>query len=113
MTEKIDNLQKYGKEQFDSAAAATSSITKTVQLIASETADYSKKAFESNSAFIEKLLCVKSYESAIQLQSEYWKTSYAGFIAQATKMGELYSSLAKEAFKPIESAFGKVYSQKY
>ena len=45
MTDKIDDLQKYGKEQFDSAAAATSSITKTVQLIASETADYSKKGF--------------------------------------------------------------------
>jgi hypothetical protein len=113
MTDKIDDLQKYGKEQFDTATAATSSIAKTMQLIASEAADYSKKTFESNSAFMEKLLGVKSYESAIQLQSEYWKTSYADFIAQATKMGELYSSLAKEAFKPLESAFGKVYSPKY
>jgi hypothetical protein len=26
------------------------------------------------------------------------------FVAEATKIGELYSSIAKEVFKPIESA---------
>jgi hypothetical protein len=31
----------------------------------------------------------------IQIQSEYAKTSHADFVAQATKMGELYSNLAK------------------
>ena len=38
----------------------------------------------------------------IQAQSEYAKTLYADFAAQATKMGELYSNLAKACFKPIE-----------
>jgi hypothetical protein len=61
---------------------------------------------------MEKLLGAKSYDTAIQIQSEYWKTSYAGFVAQATKIGELYSSLAKEAFKPVETAVNKVYSGK-
>jgi hypothetical protein len=114
MTEQqIDGIQKYGKEQFEAATAATNSIVKAIQLIASESADYSKKSFESGSAFMEKLLGAKSYDSAIQLQSEYWKSSYAGFIAQATKMSELYSTLAKEAFRPIESAFAKVSGGKY
>jgi hypothetical protein len=58
------------------------------------------------------LLGAKSYESAIQIQSEYWKSSYAGFVAEATKLSELYSSLAKEAFKPIEAAFAKVQTSK-
>jgi hypothetical protein len=40
----------------------------------------------------------------IQIQSDYAKTSYAAFVAQATKMGELHSSLAKAAFKPVEQA---------
>jgi hypothetical protein len=67
---------------------------------------------ENNSAFMEKLLGAKSYDTAIQIQSEYWKTSYASFVAQATKMGELYSSLAKEAFKPVETAVAKVHDGK-
>jgi hypothetical protein len=112
MAYEFDDIQKYGKEQFDAATAATTSFAKTLQAIATETADYSKKSFESGTAFMEKLLGAKSYDSAIQIQSEYWKNSYAGFIAQATKLGELYSSLAKEAFKPIENAFTKAQGGK-
>jgi hypothetical protein len=112
MTDTFDGIQTYGKEQLEAATAATSSFAKTIQAIASEAADYSKKSFESGSAFLEKLLGAKSYDNAIQLQSEYWKSSYAGFIAQATKMGELYSGLVREAFKPVESAFATIYNGK-
>ena len=112
MTNEFDDVQNYGKEQFGAAAAATTCFAKTLQTIATETADYSKNALENNSAFMEKLLGAKSYDTAIQIQSEYWKTSYAGFVAQATKIGELYSSLAKEAFKPIETAVAKAQGGK-
>ncbi len=33
---------------------------------------------------------------------------YEDFITQATKIGELYTNLAKEAFKPVESMIAKV-----
>lgn len=112
MASEFEDVQNYGKEQFGAAAAATTCFAKTLQTIATETADYSKKAFEHNSAFMEKLLGAKSYDTAIQIQSEYWKTSYSGFVAQATKIGELYSSLAKEIFKPVETAVAKVYNGK-
>ncbi len=112
MTDKFDDIQKYGKEQFEAATAATDSVVKTLQAIATETADYSRKSFESGSAFLEKLFGAKSYDSAIQLHSEYWKSSYAGFIAQATRLGELYSCLANEAYKPFGTAFAKVYNGK-
>ena len=116
MVNEFDDVQTYGKEQFGAAAAATACFAKTLHTIATETADYSKKALENNSAFMEKLLGAKSYDTAIQIQSEYWKTSYASFVAQATKIGELYSclakDLAKEALAPVETAVSKVYSGK-
>ena len=67
--------------------------------IAAETIDYSKKSFENGSAFVEKLLGAKSFESAIHIRSEYAKTSYADFVAYLTKIGKLNTKLAKEAFK--------------
>jgi len=108
MANEFEDVQKYGKEQFGAAAVATTNFAKTLQTIATETADYSKKALENNSVFMEKLLGAKSYDTAIQIQSEYLKTCYAGFVAQATKIGELYSKLAKEALKPVETAVTKV-----
>jgi hypothetical protein len=49
----------------------------------------------------------------IQIQSEYAKTAYADFVAQATKMGELHSNLAKAAFKPAEQAIAAMQGTKY
>jgi hypothetical protein len=112
MANEFDDVLSHGKEQFGAAAAATTCFAKTLRTIATETADYSKNAMENNSAFFEKLLGAKSYDTAIQIQSEYWKTSYASFVAQATKIGELYSSLVREAFKPVETAFTKLYNGK-
>ena len=46
----------------------------------------------------------------MEIQTAYAKTSYKSFVAQATKMGEIYTNIAKEAFKPVEAAFAKVQS---
>lgn len=112
MAYKYDDFQQIGKEQLEAATSTTACLAKSLQTIAAEATEYSKKSLESNSAFLEKLLGAKSIDSAIQIQSEYAKTSYAGFIAQATKFGELYSNLAKEAFKPIEAAISKAQGSK-
>ena len=112
MSYEFEHAQKYCKEQFDGVAAPAMWFSKTFQAIATETADYSKKSIEGGSALVEKLLAAKSYDSAMQIQSEYWKSSYAGFMTQATKMGELYSNLAKEALKPIETVLAKAQGGK-
>ena len=69
--------------------------------------DYSKKAFAASSAVVEKLLGAKSVETAIQIQTEYAKSAYEGFVAQASKINEIYVKLATEAFKPVETAFAE------
>ena len=106
MANIVEDFQKITKTQLESAALTTQSFVKGLQAIAAEVTDYSKKSMEAGSAFLERLLGVKSLESATQLQSEFAKSSYADFVAQATKIGELYSNLAKEAFKPIETLQG-------
>jgi len=104
MVANFDNVQQLGKDQFEAASSTASAIAKGWQGIAAETQDYSKKSFEKGRAFAEKLLGVKKFDEAIALQQEYAKSAYEDFVAQATKMGELYTGLAKEVFKPLESA---------
>lgn len=107
MALQFEEIQKASKEQFEQAAAAAASLTRGFQAIATETTDYSKRSLEHTSSFIEKLLAVKSFESAIQVQSEFAKSQLEGFIAQANKLGELYKDLAKEAFKPVETVLSQ------
>ena len=42
------------------------------------------------------------------MQSEYVKSAYEGFVARTTKLGELYTDLAKETYKPLEGILAKV-----
>ena len=110
MAYDFEAFQKFGKEQFDAASAAMSEVAKGLQAIATEAGDYSKKSFEDSSALVEKLVGAKKIDEAISLQTEYAKTSYEGFVAQATKMGEMYQAVAKEAFKPVEGAIAKMHA---
>ena len=103
MLKNFDDMQKYGKDQVDSTMRAWGHVSKGVQAIAAETADYSKKSFEEGSAALEKLLGAKSLEKAFEIQTAYAKSAYEGFVAQATRMGELYADLAKESYKPLET----------
>ena len=101
---QFDDMQKAGKEQLEHAAATAASMTRGFQAIATEATDYSKRSMEHTSSFIEKLMGAKSLETAIQIQSEFAKAQLEGFVAQATKMSELYKDIAKEAIKPVETA---------
>ena len=102
-----DQIQKFSKDNMDMAMASFGAWTKNAQAIASEFADYSKKSFEESTAALEKLMGAKSLEKAMEVQSEYLKSSYEEFVAQSTKLGELYAGLAKEAYKPFEGVMAK------
>lgn len=102
MTTNFQQTPGIGTNPFEAVVAATASTTKGLQAVATETTDYAKESFEKNRAHFEKLIGVKDFNEAIKLQSDFAKTTYEDFIAQATKIGNLYSDLAKEVFKPAK-----------
>ncbi|HEX2556536.1 MAG TPA: phasin family protein [Microvirga sp.] len=105
--QQFDQIQKFGQENVDAAMKAFGTVSKGAQAIAVETADYAKKSFEQSTATLEKLLGVKTLDKALEVQTDYMKSAYEGFMAQSTKLGELYANLAKDAFKPYEGLVAK------
>jgi hypothetical protein len=103
----FDDASKKSKEAIDTALKGYSEVTKGFQAIATETADYSKKSFQDGVAHIETLAGVKSIESAIELQSNFVKSYYDSFVAEATKLTEMYADLAKTVYKPYEAPVAK------
>jgi hypothetical protein len=108
----MDQMNKFGQDSMDMALNSFGAWTKNAQGIASEVADYSKKAFEDSAAAWEKLIGAKSLEKVLEVQNEYLKSSYEDFVAQSTKFGKLYVDLAKEAFKPFEGMLVKTVAMK-
>jgi phasin family protein len=103
MNNTIEDMNKAGKDMMDGALKSSAAMTKGLQAIAAEAADYTKKSFEDGSKAMEKLMAVKTLDKAFEVQTEYAKSAYEAFVAQATKMTELMTAVAKDAYKPLEA----------
>ncbi len=100
----FEDASKYGKEAMDNMLKSYSTFAQGMQAMTTEATDYSKKAYEGNTAVIEKMFGAKSFEKAFEIQSEYAKSAYEDFVAQATKMSEMYVDFTRKAFEPFEEA---------
>jgi len=107
MVKNFEDMQKLGKDNMDATMASLGALSKGFQTIAVEMADYGKKVFEDSTAAAEKLLGAKSLDRAVEVQSDYVKSSYEQFVVRATKFGELYAGLAQEAYRPFEAYIAK------
>jgi phasin family protein len=107
MNQQFDQFQKFGHENLDAVVKAAGAVSKGVQTIAVEAADYARKSFEQSAATVEKLVGARTLDKAVEIQTTYLKDAYEGFVAQSTKIGELYTSLAKDAFKPYQGIVAK------
>jgi hypothetical protein len=107
MLKNFEEFQKLGQDHVDTTLKQFGTVSKGWQTIAAECADYTKRSSVEGSAALEKLFGAKTLEKAIEIQTEYAKTAYEGFVAQATKLGTLYTDLAKESYKPLEGMIAK------
>ena len=103
MMKTFEDMQKFGRDSIDASLKSFGACSKSAQTIAVEVADFSKKVFEDGAAATEKLVSAKSFEKAIEVQSDYLKAAYESFVSETAKLGELYADWAQEAYKPFES----------
>jgi len=108
MVKNFEEMQKVGQESANATMKSFGVVSKGMQAIATEVADYSKKSFEEGAQAFEQLLGTKSVEKAMELQQVYFKNAYEGFVSQATKIGALYADLVKETYKPLEGYVAKI-----
>ena len=102
MIKDFDQFQAMGKDSFEASVASATALTKGFQDIATEVADYSRKSFEESTAVVEKAFAAKSFDKALEVQSDFAKVAYEAYVGQMTKIGEMYMNTAKEAYKPFE-----------
>jgi hypothetical protein len=99
---KVEEIQQYGKQHFDTVVASAASVQNGLQAIASAYGDYTKKSFEDTKSYVEKLSGVKSLDKALEVQTEYAKSAYETFVTESQKIAGLYTDLAKQTYKPLE-----------
>ena len=102
-----EEFQRVGKDGFDASVRSLGEVSKGFQAIAATVTDCSKKAFEDGTRAFEQMIGAKSFEQAFEIQSQYAKKAFDAYIAQLSKLGEMYVDLARNAYKPVEQAAAK------
>lgn len=105
--EEIGNVSK---EAMDNAMRSFSAVTRGFQQIATETTEYTKRSYEQSAKMLEQLSQSRSFDRVLEVQNEYAKAAYEGWVSQAVKMGDIYNGIAKEVYKPFEASASRVAS---
>jgi hypothetical protein len=103
-----DDIQRTANANLDATMNSFDVVTKGTQAIATEIADYTRRSFENGTKTMENLLGAKSLDKAFEVQTEYATATYEGYVSHATKLGQLYTDLAKESFKSYQDLAAKV-----
>lgn len=102
MIQQFDSIQKLGKDNVDVAMKTFGAMSQGAQTIAAEATEFARKSLEHSTATFEKLAGAKTFDRAVEIQTDYAKGAFESYVAQSTKMGELFASFAEESLRPYE-----------
>jgi hypothetical protein len=72
-----------------------------MKAIATAHADYAKASFEANKDYLAKIATIKAPDQAIQITTDHIKSTYEAFVAESTKIGDMYKDFFKSAYAPM------------
>jgi len=102
-----NEFQNMGKENYDAMVRSYGELNKGFQAIAARWTEFSKRAFDDATSTFEQLISAKSLEQAFEIQSRYAKSAYDNWMAEASKIGEMYAATARNASEPVKKVVTK------
>jgi len=106
MINGMDGMQNFSKANLDLALKSADAMGKGFQAIAAEAADYSKRSLDAGTSALEKLFAVSSLDKAVEVQSDFVRTAYEGYVGQVAKLSDIVTGMARDAYKPYEAFLG-------
>jgi hypothetical protein len=64
--------------------------------------DYTRKSWLTGRFMVERLITVRSFDEAIEIQGEFAKQAYANFLTHSERICVLYGEWAQQFFRPFD-----------
>jgi hypothetical protein len=103
----FDQVQGFGSDGMNAALKSFDALSKGAQTAAAEMADYTRRSFADGMSAAEKLAAAGGIGPFMEIQNQVLRSGYEGFVQQATRLGEVASDTAREAFAPLENLVAK------
>ena len=97
-----DTLVGYGKETVEAVVKSAEAAGKGAETLHNEIYAFSKSSVEESIAAAKALMASKSAHEAFELQTGFAKSAFEQYVAQVTKLSEIYTTSTKQAFAPLQ-----------
>jgi hypothetical protein len=108
MATGFESIQTLSKDNMDAVLKSANAVNRGFQAIAAEAADFSKRTIDAGTSALERLIGAGSIDKAVEVQSDYVRAAYEGYVGQVAKVSEIVTDMAKGAYEPYEALFGKI-----
>ena len=105
MSKGFEEVTQFGQENVEAMVASGKVMAKAAEEMNAEVIAFSKKSYEDSMAAAKEIASARSVSEFFEKQTAFAKTSFETFVAEATKLNEMYSQAAKEAFAPLNARF--------
>lgn len=101
--DRFEDIAKMGKEQVDACVTAGNVATKGMETINAEAMAFTKTQIEDQISAAKAMMGAKTLQELIELQNGYAKSAFEAYSAYTTKMSEVATKVAQDAFAPINA----------
>jgi phasin family protein len=107
IAKSFETAAAFNQDNFEAFVTSSKIAAKAAESVSGEIIAYSKKSYEEGMAAAKELSACTTMGEFFEKQSEFGKLSMEGFVAEASRLNDMYAAAAKEAFAPLTARFNK------
>ena len=108
VTKGLEQFSALGKGSVEAYMQAATVFAKTLERVNGEVFNFSKQQMEDGVAAFKAVSGAKSVHEAWEVQTDFAKSALDAYVAQATKLNDLWMDAAKQAAEPFSSRFAEM-----
>ena len=105
MAKGVEDVTSFNQENVEAVMTSGKVFAKASEEASAEIIAFSKKSYEDSMAAAKEISSVKSVSEFFEKQTSFAKTAFENYVAEATKLNDIYSEAAKNAFAPMNDRF--------
>lgn len=100
LTKGLEGVTAFGQGNVEALVKSSEVAVKAVEGLNSEVSAFSKKSFDESVAAAKDLASAKTVAEMMEKQTAFAQASMEQFVAQSTKMNELFAAVVKDVTAP-------------
>jgi phasin family protein len=102
-TKAVADMAAFSKENVDALVVASTLYAKGFENVGKAWYALTQETVEASAAVAKALLGAKTLKEAVDLQTDFAKTTFDKYVAETTKLSEMSIKVANEAIQPINA----------